>query len=298
MTTSKINSLGRAIPLEARRLPDRGVTEEDVQDPKRLARLLTQVVGDSADAKGRHNPRAVYFDDVSLVGDGTEIRLTHGFGTRARWVLLGFYETTTGGVSSPELWVRRVLNGPGTLARIAGDYTVGTRFTTSVATRVTGAKFPWVSTGGTRTVTATLWRDPVGASPQVVLATGSVSCTASGIYLAAFTTPAAITGESIGAGLTLGIYDGGAGYTKTATDSVFTALLPIAYPVFTVSDLRLYSAGNARPTSTAATELYWVEPSFAAPPRVVEDAAASDTNTLVLRSWTPGVATIRLERDA
>ena len=300
MPVSRIDSSGRVLPV-ARTISPTRFDPKDVQDPEKLALHLGRVASDSAAANSRYNPTVIIFEDVTLPGDGSQVRLPHDLGNSVRWAVEGFREPTTGGVAHPELWVRRVINGPGTLARIAGDYTVGTRFTTTATSgaRITGARFPWVSTGGTSTVTATLWRDPVGAFPALELAHGSVTCTSSGIYHAAFGVPADLSSAnlSIGADLTLGIYDGGSGYPKTGVDTVFTALLPFAYPGITLKDLRLYSAGNARPTSTAATELYWVEPSFAASSRLAEDATATDQNTLVLRSWAAGVATIRIETE-
>lgn len=291
-------SLGTVRALDRPTAADAVLTEEDAKDPAKLARAVAKLQRDVARLVREAPQKRTDQVDVTVGGNGESVRIPHHYNGRVRWSVVGWRQTlsSVGDPIGNSFWVARTLRGPGTLASIAGDYTVGSRFQVTSKTRISGARFPWVSSGNTRTVTATLWRDSDGAT----LASGTVSVNSSGVYLAPFTTPVDILGANLNTNLTIGVRDGGFNYTKTGTDSVFTALLPFLFPGgISLQDLRLYSAGAARPTSNAATELYWCEPWISpAGPGLVEDTTTTgtDANVLALKSYVPGVATIRIER--
>jgi hypothetical protein len=297
MRRAVVTSGARVITLDRQTSNDETVTEHDVQEPPKMARLLTRLVRDVRSLVGERAPRRQDFEDVTVGGAGDVVRLPHSFKNRVRWSVVGWQAATTGDYTNAcTFWVARCIRGPLTLASIAGDFTIGSRFRIDAKTRIAGARFPWVSTGNARTATATLWRDSDGA----VLATGTGTVNASGLYVVAFTSPIDIDGANLGVDLTIGVRDGGFNYAKTGTDAAFTALFPFSFPGgISVRDLRLWSAGAARPTTAAATELYWVEPLIASPhPGLVEDTSNTDTSALALKSYVPGVVTIRIEEVA
>jgi len=287
VTSTSVASLVR--PASA----DEVVTESDVQDPKTLARLINQLRKDAGVLVRERQPRRIDFEDVTLSANGTQVRLAHQFGGRARWSVIGWQAANPGIDWHTMMWTRRAMFGPATLGTIAGDYTVGSRFQATARVRVAGLRFPWFSGGATRTITGTLWRDSDGAS----LGSGTTTVNESGMYVVLFTKPVELDGSNLNVDLTAGVYDGGVRYTKTGNDAAFTGLLSLKLPGFLLKSLVLYSAGNARPTSSAATELYWVEPYVSTAPQLVEDTSTSgsDSSTLALKSYAPGVATIRVE---
>lgn len=65
---------------------DKHITEEQVQEPKTLARLLQDLLRDVASLARRPCPRRIDFEDIVVNGDGVTVhRLPHGFGGRVRW---------------------------------------------------------------------------------------------------------------------------------------------------------------------------------------------------------------------
>ena len=85
--------------LDAKPEPDEQVTEEQVQEPPRLARLLMSLLRDVATLKRRWAPRRIDFEDRAVDGSGaTKYRFTHGFGGRVRyWAVEWVGDPLTGG---------------------------------------------------------------------------------------------------------------------------------------------------------------------------------------------------------
>ncbi len=62
------------------------VTEKDVAELPKLARLLQRILTDLSDLKRRFWPREIDFEDVSVDNTGTtKYRFEHGFNGRVRW---------------------------------------------------------------------------------------------------------------------------------------------------------------------------------------------------------------------
>ena len=62
------------------------ITEEDVKDTTRLARVIVRILKDVAALKRRFAPRCIDFEDRAVDNTyTTKYRLHHGFGGRVRW---------------------------------------------------------------------------------------------------------------------------------------------------------------------------------------------------------------------
>lgn len=81
--------------LTPRTSADEVVTEDDVQQPPKLARLLGKVLRELAALRRAWRPREVYFEDYPATDGGT-IRLEHRLGGRVRWCLVDFVRGGTG----------------------------------------------------------------------------------------------------------------------------------------------------------------------------------------------------------
>lgn len=294
MPTARIDSAGKAYQLDRPAQPDEVVTEQDVQQPAKLARMLGKLLKDVAGLLRRANPARIDFENVVCGTNGTSVRLAHRFNGRARWSVIG-WDTPSASGGQPwrsSLWIQRAFFGPLTLASGAANSTVGARFAVSSKTRIAGARVAWKGTGGTKTLKVSLWRDSDGAR----LASGTASVLLSGCYEVLFDTPVIIDGGDLSANLSIGVYDqAGVNYTYTGVDAPFTGLLSMQLPGVILQAINLTSAGDARPTTPAGAELYWIEPLLSGAPALIEDIANSDANTLALKSYGPGVATIRVE---
>ncbi len=292
MSVARIESDSRVRQLDGKAEPDEVVTEEDAKEPSKVSRLLARLLKEVAALKRRHVTQRLDFEDVPVGGGGAVTQLAHHFGGRVRWSVVGWQTlatpTTDNLLCSATSWMMRGLWGPGTLATAAGNFTNGVRFRCTSACTITGARFLWKA--ATRTVKATLWLDSSGA----VLATGTVSCTDSGVYTVAFSTPIVPT---LNVDMTLGIYDqAGTAYTSTGVDTPWTNLLPLALPGLSLRLNKLFLAGDNRPTSSAVSELYWMEPILGPPlPQLIENTSRTDNDTLALTSYAAGTATIRVE---
>jgi hypothetical protein len=83
---ARIDSAGNIYQLDRQAEPDERVTEEDVKDADKLARLLMRVLKDLASIKRRFFPRRVDFEDTAVDGSGvTKYRFPHGLNARVRW---------------------------------------------------------------------------------------------------------------------------------------------------------------------------------------------------------------------
>ena len=67
-------------------MPDEVVTEADVQEPPKLARLVLRLLKDVAQLKRAWTPDRVDFEDRVVDGTGVTLyRFEHGLGGRVRW---------------------------------------------------------------------------------------------------------------------------------------------------------------------------------------------------------------------
>lgn len=84
MSAARIEEDGKVVQLDRPAVPDEVVTEQDVQDAPKLARMLLRLLKDVATLKRRWWPDRLDYEDIPCVA-GETIRLNHGFGGRVRW---------------------------------------------------------------------------------------------------------------------------------------------------------------------------------------------------------------------
>lgn len=291
---AKVSATGAVATLGAKAAPDAVVRAEDVQDATKLARMLEGLLSGVAALKARWAPRKLDYEDVTVGSAGALTRLAHGIAGRVRWSVVGWKTTATATTNvmfgSSLLWLQRGFSSAVTLASTAGNFTTGVRFRATSPTLVIGGRFLWKA--ATKTVKCTLWRDSDG----VVLGSGTATCTDTGAYSVTFAAPVLLSGADLNVDLTIGIYDVSGGvFTNTGVDAVWQGYLPMTLPGLSLRTNQLFLAGDNRPTTTAGGGLNWIEPILApAVPSLVENAA-TDANNLVLASYSPGTATIRVE---
>ncbi len=95
MSAAKVNNDGKVTILDGRASASEVVTDADVQDPPKLARLLGRLLANVAQLARAHTPRRLDFEDVTCAGSGAAIRLRHGFGGRVRWWPVDYLSTGT-----------------------------------------------------------------------------------------------------------------------------------------------------------------------------------------------------------
>ncbi len=90
MSAARIDSSGAVAILDGMADPDEIITEDDVQDAKKLARYLARCLKQTAELQRRANPRRIDFEDVTVSTAGAVVSLEHGFGGRVRWWVVGW----------------------------------------------------------------------------------------------------------------------------------------------------------------------------------------------------------------
>ena len=88
---------GKVRQLDRRAEPDELVTEDQARDPKRVARLLAQLLRDVASLKRRFWARHIDFEDRTVDATGTTpYRFPHGFNGRVRWSVVDWVSASDG----------------------------------------------------------------------------------------------------------------------------------------------------------------------------------------------------------
>lgn len=90
MSAAKVDSVGKVTNLDGRAETDEVVTEADVQDAKKLSRLLVRLLSTVATLRRQFAPRRIDFEDVPCFTLGTQIALQHNFNGRVRWWVVGW----------------------------------------------------------------------------------------------------------------------------------------------------------------------------------------------------------------
>jgi hypothetical protein len=94
---ARIDRAGKVHQLDRPAEPDELVTEEDVKDAPKLARILVRILKDIATIKRRFWPRRTDFEDREVTS-GDTLRLPHNFNARVRWWVVDWIPTTPGDV--------------------------------------------------------------------------------------------------------------------------------------------------------------------------------------------------------
>jgi len=87
---ARIAADGKVTQLDGRAAPAEVVTEADVQDPAKLARLLGRMLSDEAALRRRFAPARLDFEDIPVLVTGDIVQFHHNFGGRARWWVVGW----------------------------------------------------------------------------------------------------------------------------------------------------------------------------------------------------------------
>jgi hypothetical protein len=99
---ARIDRAGNVYQLDRPAGPDETVSEEDVQDPGKLARLLVRILKDVAAIKRRFFPRRLDFEDRAVTA-GDSLRLPHSFNARVRWWVVDWLPDSTGDAGTFEV---------------------------------------------------------------------------------------------------------------------------------------------------------------------------------------------------
>lgn len=92
---AKVLSTGVMKQLDGKADPDQQVTEQDVQQPPKLARLLTDVLRDLARLKRRPYLRRIDYEDIAVTAGGS-VTLAHRFNARVRWWVVDWVPSVSG----------------------------------------------------------------------------------------------------------------------------------------------------------------------------------------------------------
>ena len=89
---AKVSADGVVTQLDGKATASQSVTEDDVQLPAKLARMLGGLLADVAALRRRFQPRHVDFEDVAVLTTGASnpVQLRHGMGGRVRWWVVGW----------------------------------------------------------------------------------------------------------------------------------------------------------------------------------------------------------------
>lgn len=76
--------------LDTPREPDALITEEDVQNPRKMALLLTRIVKEIAEVKRRFVAKRIDYEDVTVTNAGLSYAFQHSMKGRVRWWPVGW----------------------------------------------------------------------------------------------------------------------------------------------------------------------------------------------------------------
>lgn len=102
MSSAKIDSSGKVTQLDGKGAPEEQITEEYVQDPPKLSRLLTRILAVLTPLSRAWSPRRIDFEDVVSTGTSgspQSLSFSHKFGGRVRWWVVD--QSSSGTVTLP-----------------------------------------------------------------------------------------------------------------------------------------------------------------------------------------------------
>lgn len=103
MSASKIDVAGKVTILDGRAEPDEVITEADVKDAPKLARVIGRMLATLATLRRAWAPRRIDFEDIPVGSIGATVQpLEHGFKGRVRWWVVGWQNSSGAGPSLRE----------------------------------------------------------------------------------------------------------------------------------------------------------------------------------------------------
>ncbi len=91
----RVDSAGVVTQLGAKATPDEIVTQDDVKEPVKLAKMLTRIISLLSALRRIWVPRTIDFEDVAVPGGGGLVTLQHNFGGRVRWWVVDVFGSST-----------------------------------------------------------------------------------------------------------------------------------------------------------------------------------------------------------
>ena len=273
---------------KTRRLPasSDNLSETDVQDARKLTEVLRTTMRRVSSLEAVATPEATEFE-VNMQA-GTPVYLQHGFGVPVRFIVTSWKATAPQTPNQVLSWVDRSWS-VGTNGMIAGNYTVGSSYRMLRVRTINGIRFNWNSNAAA-TLRVVLWNNTTNS----VIAEKTISTTIAGIHEVIFDTP--VTSDLTGTDITCSVYET-TGTTYCANNSAtLLTLIKMSEDIRAVSRV-LYSAGNNRPTTSAVTETYTVEPILERDSdcHVSLNATNTTSDILCLNCYSTGRAIIRVE---
>ena len=120
MSAAKINGT-TVTQLDGKAGPDEAVTENDVKDAAKLAKMLARVLATLAGLRRAWAPTTVDFEDVAVTTGGATVPFQHNFNGRVRWWVVGWQSAAS---TAPYLREDTTLTTASTL--VLKSYVAGT----------------------------------------------------------------------------------------------------------------------------------------------------------------------------
>lgn len=119
--SARVDTAGVVTRLDGKADADEVVTESDVQDTAKLARLLCRILKTLADLKRRFVPRRIDFHDITTVATPGTVTLQHNFNGRVVWWPIDYQ--ISGSAASPIIQRNAAAGDANTLVLLT--YTTG-----------------------------------------------------------------------------------------------------------------------------------------------------------------------------
>lgn len=85
MSASRIDSAGKVTRLDGKADPEEVVTEADVKDPAKLAKMLARVLATVAGLRRSFVAKRVDFEELTVLSAGNTVSVQHNFNGNVRW---------------------------------------------------------------------------------------------------------------------------------------------------------------------------------------------------------------------
>lgn len=261
------------------------ISEVDVQDARKLTELLRSALRRLTTVEATAQPEATEFEVNAEAGE--TLLIQHGFNAPVRFFATSW--SAVGDKVGRNLSLADRSMAIGAFGSTAGSTTVGSSFRMKRRRTIAGIRLAWGSAAGSRTLRVVLWNNTTAA----VIAETTVAVANTGVYEARFSSP--VTDDLTGVDITCSVWDQSGTVSCFNNDVTYLSSIELG-PDITLVNGRLFSAGNARPTSNTAGGHYPVEPILENPgPLFSVNKDSTTTTVLALNAHCSGRAIIRIE---
>ncbi len=288
-----LGTIGRATRQVSR---VEGVSEKELSTTRGIADVISRLIRRITELEAAVQSQATEFE-VNVGGLGSTVTLAHGFNCPVRYTVTHWAkidgEAAPAGYHRHEYSLIARNHAVGVITGGASG-THGCIYQLKRSRNITGIRFAWLTNSTDHTATVKLWD-----SGGTLLASGSVTVNKTGIYDVFFTTP--YTQMATSTDFVVSVYavtGGGAKRWTFTTNTDWASNIELGADLLLVSSIRYNTAGNdAFPDGNVVGGSFLIEPILGhenAGPELVVDST-SDSNNLVLKSYTRGKAVIRVE---